>query len=104
MTYQLPAIFGLGHSNTVIGFLGVASNNPLAVLAVESVFDLCLLKMGNGGTQGVPRWRFANDGSRIDNVTNWALEQFQKQYAPVKKESRPISKNCDIQLRVWRNV
>ena len=79
MTYQVPSIFGCG-PNPTIAFLGVASQNPLAALAVDRVFDLCLLKQGNGGTQSVPRWRYSKEGSRLDNITDWALKQFTDRY------------------------
>jgi len=79
MTYQLPSIFGHG-SNPTLAFLGIASQNPLAALAVNCVFDLCLLKQGNGGTQSVPRWRFNKEGDRLDNITDWALKQFTDRY------------------------
>ncbi|MEO8927797.1 MAG: type ISP restriction/modification enzyme [Caulobacteraceae bacterium] len=79
MTYQLPSMFGRG-PNATLAFLGVASNNPLAALAVNGVFDLCLLKQGNGGTQSVPRYRFSKEGTRLDNITDWALQQFANHY------------------------
>lgn len=79
MTYKLPLMFGHG-PNPTLAFLGIASQNPLAALAVQGVFDLCLLKQGNGGTQSVPRWRFAKDGARLDNITDWALKQFTDRY------------------------
>jgi predicted helicase len=97
-TYQLPAIFAHATGNDVIAFLGVASDNPLASLAVTNVFDLCLLKMGNGGTHGVPRWRFATDGTRIDNITDWALEQFRAHYEEGgKKGKKPVTKDVIFQ-------
>lgn len=80
MTYQLPAMFGSSRTNAVLAFLGVASSNPLAALVVNKVFDLGLLKNGNGGTQGVSRWRYADDGTRLDNITDWALQQFRAHY------------------------
>ena len=66
--------------NETISFLGVASANPLSALATNVVFDTCLLKNGNGSTQGVPRYRYTKSGERIDNVTDWALNQFIKRF------------------------
>jgi predicted helicase len=91
--YQLHPLFGGTRTNTAITFLGIASSNPLASLAVSDVYDLCLLKSGNGGTQGVCRWRFADDGSPIDNVTDWAVEQFRAHYEKGKKPKRSITKD-----------
>ena len=80
MQYQLAALFR-GEPNPTIAFLCAGSSNPLATMAVEQVFDYCLLKMGNGGTQAVSRWIFDSSGNRIDNITDWALKQFTAHYA-----------------------
>jgi predicted helicase len=82
-TYQLPSMFPTETRNQAIAFLSVASSNPLATLAVDRVFDLCLLKMGNGGTQGVSRWRYSDKGTKLDNITDWALAQFKAHYEQV---------------------
>lgn len=79
MTYQLPSMFGRG-ANPTLAFLGVASENPLSALVVQQVFDLCLLKQGNGGTQSVPRFRYNKEGDRLDNITDWAVAQFTARY------------------------
>lgn len=101
MQYQLNAIFR-NEPNPTIAFLCVSSSNPLASLAVSQIFDYCLLKMGNGGTQGLSRWTFDNEGNRTDNITDWALEQFTQHYnghsptttpAPPRRPSR--SKKAD---------
>jgi len=79
MTYQQPSMFGAG-PNTALTFLGIASQNPLSALAVQQVFDLCLLKQGNGGTQSVSRFRYTKEGDRLDNITDWAMTQFTDRY------------------------
>jgi len=87
-TYQLHGMFK-EEPNPAIAFLGIASSNPLATLAVNRVFDRCLLKKGNGGTQGVSRYRYTREGARVDNMTDWALDQFVAQYgdeAPITKD------------------
>ncbi len=92
--YQLPAIFAAG-SNPTIAFLCVDSSNPLATLAVKQPFDYCLLKMGNGGTQSLPMWLVDGAGSRHDNITDWALKQFQQHYHPGKgRKPATISKEA----------
>jgi predicted helicase len=76
--------------NETIAFLGIASANPLSVLATDCVFDTCLLKNGNGSTQSVPRYRYTKSGERVDNVTDWAVNQFTKKYgkrAKINKDS-----------------
>jgi predicted helicase len=80
MTYRLPSLFPSGADNPTIAFLGIASQNDLAVLACDRVFDLGFLKAGNGGTSGVTRYRYIKSGERVDNITDWALRQFRTQY------------------------
>lgn len=77
--YQLPSIFART-PNPTIAFLSVSSNNPLAAMAVSQHFDYCLLKVGNGGTQSLPRYFYDERGQRHDNITDWALKQFTTHY------------------------
>jgi len=78
--YQLSSVFRTHEANPTIAFLGVFSNNPLAAMAVDGPFDYCLLKMGNGGTECLPYWRYEADGRKVDNITDWALKQFKGRY------------------------
>ncbi|WP_317132380.1 type ISP restriction/modification enzyme [Ginsengibacter hankyongi] len=80
--YKMPNIFKKGNDkeNVVIAFLSIVSNNPLACLASNHVIDLCLLKQGNGGTQSLPLYKYDEDGNRLDNITEWGLNQFIKRY------------------------
>ena len=84
MVYQLPSLFQ-DLTNCSIAFLGVASTNPLAVLAADKISDLCYLKAGNGGTQLVTRHRYAKTGERLDNITDWALNKFTAHYGKAEK-------------------
>jgi predicted helicase len=79
MQYQLPQIYGYG-ANTSINFLSVNSSNELAVLASNKIFDYCYLKMGNGGTQCLPLYRYNKTCERHDNITDWGLQQFRAHY------------------------
>ena len=79
--------------NRVIAFLCISSANPLAVLASDRPVDYGLLKQGNGGTQALYRYRYGIDGTRLDNITDWALEQFRKQYENGAKSRHPITKD-----------
>lgn len=92
--YQLDSIFR-GEPNPTITFLSVFSSNPLAAMAVSGLFDYCLLKMGNGGTECLPFWRYDAAGQRVENITDWSLDQFKKQYQPGRgKKERPITKEA----------
>jgi predicted helicase len=66
--------------NLTIAFLGIASANALSSLATSVVFDTCLLKNGNGSTQGAPRHRYTKSGERVDNITDWSLNKFVARY------------------------
>lgn len=92
MQYKLGSMFR-GEPNPTITFLCVFSSNPLAAMAVQQPFDYCLLKMGNGGTQAVSLWYYDKHGNRKENVTDWALNQFQDHYKPdVKKKGGHITR------------
>ena len=41
-------------------------------------------------TQFLPLWVYAADGSKHDNITNWALTQFQQHYANTEITKRDI--------------
>jgi len=81
MTYRIPSLFRAAQSNQTIAFLGMASSNEFSVQATDRLFDLGYLKAGNGGTQGVTRYRYIASGERVDNITDWALVQFRTRYA-----------------------
>jgi predicted helicase len=59
-------------------------------LASDRVAELHLCA-STDGFQSVPLYQF-KDGSRIDNITEWALKQFQAHYESGKKSGRPILK------------
>lgn len=80
--------------NQSIAFLCVSSANPIAVLASEKPVDYGLLKQGNGGTQVLYRYRYSAQGTKLDNVTDWALTQFRMHYESGKKPQRPITKDA----------
>lgn len=92
--YQMPALFQEGNAeNKVITFLSIISSWPLSALATDKLFDYCLLKQGNGATQSVARWQY-DHGQRLDNITDWALDQFRAHYEKGKKSMRPITKDA----------
>ena len=88
----------LDKRNPTIAFLCRYSSNPLAALAVQGPFDYCLLKRGNGGTEAVTRWIFNELGFPQENVTDWALNEFQKRLKSARGTSRrSISKEAIFQ-------
>jgi predicted helicase len=96
--FQLPHMFRPGEANPTITFLCIASDNELATLATDRVFDLGFLKKGNGGTnQGVSLYRYADDGTKVDNITETALKRFVGHYEKGRTTSRKITKQAIFQ-------
>jgi predicted helicase len=93
-SFQLHQMYLGNDVNKTIAFLSVSSANPLASLAVSGLFDTCLLKMGNGSTQGLPRYRLSKNNERLDNITDWALLQFGSHYKQGKKPKHLITKDA----------
>jgi predicted helicase len=79
--YQQDHIFpiGLKRDNLIITFTDPGSQKPFMSLASNEIPDLHL----NGaacGTQCLPLYRYDKEGNRIDNITDWGLNQFQIYY------------------------
>ncbi|MCB1513121.1 MAG: hypothetical protein KDJ36_19685, partial [Hyphomicrobiaceae bacterium] len=55
-------------------------------MATDHVFDLHFGAAADG-YQGVSLYRYTEDGTRIDNITDWGLRQFQAQYEKGKSPS-----------------
>lgn len=73
--------------------IGVATPKPFAVLASTLLPDLHLLGAGAGATY-FPLSRQTEAG-KIDNITDWSLDQFRKHYQPGRgKKDRPITKEA----------
>ena len=74
MQYQLPKIFT--DENLVITFSGTSSTKPFSNLVTDKVYSYDLIEK----TQCLPLYYYENGHKRVENITNWALNQFQKQY------------------------
>ena len=75
-TYQWPDIFPIGDDRENLVICVTVGNKLFNVLAADKVSDYHF----NGDSQCLPLYRYTADGERVDNITDWALEQFQKQY------------------------
>lgn len=84
--YQNEIIFGIEteFKNKVIWFSGIAGSKAFQALASAKVASFDLLEK----TQCLPLYRYDKNGNRIDNITDWGLEQFVNQYKDkkIKKE------------------
>jgi predicted helicase len=85
-------MFPPGQSNIAICFSDVGSRTDYCVLATDGLADLHF-GAAVDAYQQVPRYRF-NGSERIDNITNWALEQFQAHYRAGNGVRRPITKDA----------
>ncbi|WOI53033.1 type ISP restriction/modification enzyme [Parvularcula sp. LCG005] len=83
--YALRDVFPVPNQtgNRAICTYGVSSNHPLSTLASNRPVDLGYLKQGNGGTFAFARYRYNDEGDRIDNITDWALRKFRERYGKV---------------------
>ncbi len=75
--------------NKIICFTDPSSQKPWLVSSVNIPPDLHYVGSG-AGTVCLPRYRYSSDGVRIDNITNWALDQFRTHYNKLKG---PITKD-----------
>jgi predicted helicase len=85
---QSDLIFPEDERNPVICFTDPNAQKPWFVCAVRGITDLHYVGAG-AGTVCLGRHRFVH-GDRIDNITNWTLDQFLKHY---RNLSRPITKD-----------
>ncbi len=74
VVYQQRDIFGWNYDNHSIVF--DVSGKPFSVIAVDVLPDYHVL----GDGTNLPLYRYTKDGTRIDNITDWGLKQFQARY------------------------
>jgi predicted helicase len=80
--YQQTKIFpiGINVKNLAIGISGIPIIKPFQVLVVSLLPDYHTLEQPNF----LPLWIYNKYGSRHDNITDWALQQFCDKYANVQ--------------------
>jgi len=91
--YQNDNIFGVEdrHTNLVIGFSGLSSNKPFQCFIFDQIFGHDTLEK----TQCLPLYRYEKDGSRVENVSAWAVGLFRERYgisSPFKGELEGVKK------------
>jgi predicted helicase len=81
--YRLLSVFptiGSEKENRAISVSGIAGNKPLQCLMISAIADLHF----TGDSQCFPFYTYDEDGSnRRENITDWAVEEFNKRYASV---------------------
>ncbi|WP_373480827.1 type ISP restriction/modification enzyme [Geminocystis sp.] len=78
----------LGKENLTIAISGQSSNKFFHCLVSDKLIDLHC----TGDSQCLPLYRYEK-GERIDNITDWGLEQFREYYHNVKRASSPSEDN-----------
>ncbi|BAZ45536.1 adenine specific DNA methyltransferase [Chondrocystis sp. NIES-4102] len=66
----------LKNSNYIITFKSFGSNRPFNCLATDCIAELHV----TGANQCLPLYRYDSEGKRIENITDWGLQQFQNYY------------------------
>ncbi|MDM8567994.1 N-6 DNA methylase [Thiotrichales bacterium HSG1] len=74
--YQLPSIFSKSTTSNKVIWVKIGKEWPFFVLIVDCIPDL----LPQGGSQCLPLYRYDSEGNRIDNITDWGLNQFQNHY------------------------
>jgi len=82
-----------GSPNSVISFSDTGWRADFCVFAADGPVDLHF-GASVDAYQVVSRYRYGSDGSHVENVTDWALEQFRAHYEKGKKPKRPITKDA----------
>jgi predicted helicase len=62
--------------NKVIAISGTGSTQPYHTLAFKTLTERHTVEK----SQCLPLYRYTKEGSRIDNITDWALQQFREHY------------------------
>ena len=79
-TYQNFAFFPHASAeNKVIGFN--VGSTEFMTFSAQCVFLQNSMLVGAGSTQCLALYRYDDHGNRVDNITDWALAQFQARYA-----------------------
>lgn len=76
MTYQWFEIWNDKIPNKYIAFSGIGSSKPFHALVSDCIVGLDTIEK----TQCLPLYSY-KDGSPVENITDWGLQQFQEHYA-----------------------
>ncbi|WP_281034315.1 type ISP restriction/modification enzyme [Mesorhizobium sp. M4B.F.Ca.ET.017.02.2.1] len=94
MPNKMPAFFKHGRNQSIF-FNDPGARAPFSPLATDVPAEFHLAASSDG-FQCLPRYRYTSSGERVDNITDWALKEFQKAYgrdgqgtptSPLEKES-----------------
>ncbi len=90
MQYQIPSIFpDLISNNLLISFTDTGSQKPFMTMVSNKIPDLHLMGAACG-SECLPLYRYEN-GEKIDNITDWGLQQFRDYYQPSPPQPPSLS-------------
>lgn len=95
MVYQWASILPTqADTNRLILYTQPGSQKPFMVGSAETACDLHFVGAA-AGSECLPLYRYDDAGNRMDNITDWALDQFKKRYQPGRtRKNRPITKEA----------
>jgi predicted helicase len=100
---QIPAIFPRNAINRAISLSDIGRRADFMTLAIDRPADLHF-GASVDAYQQAPLYRYASDGTRLDNITDWALDQFRAHYeggsniSPYPEEARgAVSKDGGVE-------
>jgi predicted helicase len=79
MTFKLDRFFLKNQPNQAICFSDIGARSNWSALAVDRIADRHF-GAAVDAYQQVARYRYTKDGERVDNITDWALQQFTAHY------------------------
>jgi predicted helicase len=85
-TFQWPEIFSDNYDNFFIGIPGIGFNKDFHCLCSKYIIGQDTIEK----TQCLPLYRFDSSGDRIDNITDWGLQQFITHYKDKKISKEDI--------------
>ena len=89
--YRQPLIFPSPSDDNEAICVNQTSEKPFVCLAVNIIPNLVMCGGFGSGTQSFPFYSYSEDGNnRTENITNWALTQYQKQYKDNKITKKDI--------------
>jgi predicted helicase len=101
-TYQLPSIFPSAEKSDQAITFSAGRRGKSSTLATNSLSNLDIYIPDT--TQCLPLYRYDENRNRIDNITDWALEQFRQHYrSPCPNAPIPV-KNIWNLKRLRRNA
>jgi predicted helicase len=86
-------MFPLGRSNAVISFSDIGHRADFCVLSADGPVDLHF-GASVDAYQLVSRYRYSEDGERLDNITDWAHQKFESHYEKSVKGKKVLSKDA----------